>query len=147
MATYTKPSDHPVANPILTGVLAQIVAAESAAEGRRETAFPTLVRYSDAGKCARAIALERFLPEEEQRVDIASAYVMWLGRLIHEHVQAAIVETYGGVAEQTSHIEDLCAGHADWVGIISGTEAGKICYELKTEGAYAFDKAVGLNRK
>lgn len=147
MATYTRSSDHPVQHPVLTGVLAQIVAAESAAEGRRETAFPTLVRYSDAGKCARAIALERLVPEGEQEVDIASAYVMWLGRLIHEHVQSAIVETYGGIAEKTSRIGDLCAGHADWTGIIADTELGKICYELKTEGAYAFDKAVGLNRK
>ena len=105
------------------------------------------MRYSDAGKCARAIALERLLPEGEVAVDVAGEFRMWLGRMIHEHVQAAIIETYGGVAEQTSHVGDLCAGHADWVGIISGTELGKICFELKTVGAYAFDQSIGLKRK
>jgi hypothetical protein len=163
MATYTLPADHPVKTPILTGVLAQIVAAEARAEGRRATAFPTLVRYSDAGKCARAIALEQLLPEEEAQgeLDVAGEFRMWLGSLIHEHMQQAIIDTYGGVAEKTSslgeveHVDDdgnllfatLMAGHADWTGIIADTDLGKICYELKTVGAFAFDQSIGLNRK
>jgi len=155
MATYTKPSDYPVNHPLLTGVLAELIAEESFAEGRRETAFPCLMRYSDAGKCARAIALERILPvsEDPASIDVAGEYRMWLGRLIHEHVQASIIQTYGGVAELTSQLGQatdetaMAAGHADWVGIIDGTELGRICFELKTVGAFAFDQAVGLNRK
>ena len=159
MPTYTLPADFPVQTPILTGVLAQIVAAESREAGRRETAFPTLVRYSDAGKCARAIALEKLLPEEEAQgeLDVAGEWVMWLGKLVHDQVQQAIIDTYGGIAEDLflaprgapSYASPgaLLAGHADWVGIIDGSELGKICYELKTGGGFAFDQAVGLNRK
>jgi|HubBroStandDraft_6_1064221.scaffolds.fasta_scaffold00184_35 hypothetical protein len=160
MPSYTKPTDYPVQNPVLTGVLAKIVAAESFAQGRRDTAFPTLVRYSDAGKCARAIALERILPESEDpaSIDVAGEFRMWLGSLIHDHVQSAIIETYGGTAEKTSQLgvscartgdadDALAAGHADWVGVIDATELGRICFELKTVGAFAFDQAVGLNRR
>lgn len=154
MAEYAASSDHPVPRPVLTQVLAQLIAAESEEAGAREKAFPSTCRYSDAGKCARAIGLESILPRPPI-TDVAGEFRMWIGTLLHEHVQAAIVAAYGGQVEcatslGTAHCgcsNRLASGHADWCGIVAGTDLGRICYELKTEGAYGFDKAIGINRK
>lgn len=70
---------------------------------------------------------------------------MWLGKLIHEQVQEAILATFpGAVVEATSKIEDIVSGHAD--ALITTEEHGRILYELKTKGAYGWDKAVGIQR-
>ena len=47
--------------------------------------------------------------------------------------------------EATSKIEDVVSGHAD--ALIVTEEHGRILFELKTSGAFGFDKAIGLDRK
>lgn len=136
-----------------------MVAEQAVAEGRRRRAFPCVLRYSDAGKCLRQIAIS-FLadqqPDDEDRtmadVDVAGEFRMWLGTVIHELVMDAIRTRHGGALEVPTSLQPLdgsvapmlAAGHADWIGEIDGAS---IAYELKTEGSFGFNSAVGLKRK
>jgi hypothetical protein len=151
--TYAAPSSHPVRTPILTGVLAELIAEESEAAGRRPQAADTFARFSDAGRCGRAIGfswLERTTGQRwssDATDDPAGQYVMWHGRVLHEHVMAAISKRFGGRVEVPSQLGETASGHCDWMGVLETDTLGRTLYELKTVGAYAFDKAVGLKRK
>ena len=138
-------SDWPVKDPIITGVLLDAIHEENQAEGRRPKAADTVTRYSDAGKCARAIAFDAMGIEPSDPADLAGEWVMWLGRLLHEEMQKAILDTFpGAVVEATSQLGDTVSGHAD--AVVKDPEMGRILYELKTTGAFRFDLATGIQR-
>jgi hypothetical protein len=138
-------SDYPVERPLITGVLLDAIHEANELEGRRPKAFDTITRYSDAGKCGRAIGFDALKTEPSDPPDLASEWVMWLGKLIHEQAQDAILASFpGAIIEATSRIEDIVSGHAD--ALIVTEEHGRILYELKSKGAFGFDKAVGIRR-
>lgn len=110
-------SDYPIKTPLITGVLLDAIHEANELEGRRPKAFDTITRYSDAAKCSRAIAFDSMGVELTNPPDLAGEWVMWLGSVIHEHLQRAVLEKFGKYAmvEVTSRIGDIVSGHADAV--------------------------------
>ena len=139
-------SDYPVKVPLITDVLARRIHTEMMASERKRFAFPTHFRHSDAGKCARYLWYEACGLEQSNPPDIASAYIMWLGTMLHEELQQALPERFPGAQiEVPVRIEDLSSGHLD--AVVRLPDGTKVCYELKTRGSFGYDKAVGWRRK
>lgn len=140
-------SDFPVKTPLITDVLARSIHREMMESERKSFAYPTWFRHSDAGKCGRYLWFEHSGTVQSNPPDVSSAWVMWIGTMLHEELQRALAERY-----PFAHVEypvrhgDLSSGHLD-AAIIKDREHGTICYELKTRGSFGFDKAVGWNRK
>ena len=137
-------SDFPVNHPVLTGLLSERIME---ADDSRGKAFQTTFRYSDAGKCLRAMAYDSLGTQASDPPDAASRWVMYLGQLIHEEIQGAILEHFGAgaVTEHPSRHGALVSGHSDAL-VFEHPELGKVCYELKSTGSFAFNKAIGLDR-
>lgn len=138
--------DAPVAVPEITDVLIAKIYEANLAAGRKEKAFDTPFRYSDAAKCMRQMAFSSLDIEQTDPMDLAGHWVTWLGSLIHEKLQEALRERYPEAKiEGKSALVDLTSGHFD--ALITIPSGEKILYELKTKGTYGFDLAVGILRK
>lgn len=118
--------------------------------GKAHAREGTRLRHSDAGKCARALALGLAgFPREP--IDDAGVHVMNLGTLVHDAWQAALVEQYGDAVqvEVECQVDGLDAsGHIDAVFYEHYEGAGNpsiwtIAYELKTMGGFGYKMAVG----
>ncbi len=146
-------ADHPANDVLLTNLLVRNLLEEAAATPVLEHAFDTLLRHSDAGACARKIGLKVAGYAASEPVDAAGTWVMWLGSRIHEACQEVIAEQYGSAATIEARVrwDDLSAsGHLDaLIDIPDDSPRGfrRVTFELKTKGSFAFDKAVGLQRK
>jgi len=139
-------SDYPVKVPLITDVLARAIHDEMTRSERKRFAFPTRFRHSDAGKCERYLWYEAKGFEQSNPPDVGSAYIMWLGTMLHEELQRALPERYPGAQIETPvRIDDLSSGHLD--AIVRLPDGRKVCYELKTRGSFGYDKAVGWKRK
>lgn len=141
MAEYTRPSDYPQREPLLTHLLIEDIHRRNVEAGTRPKAYDTTFRASDAGHCARAMAYDALGYERTDPPDPAGEWVMWLGSLIGEWVGEAI----GGRSEVQVRHGDLVSGHVD--AVADHPKHGLICFELKTKGSYGFNKAIGLNRR
>lgn len=138
-------SDFPVKQPIITDVLARSIHAEMLAEPPKAFAYPTWFRHSDAGRCGRYLWFEHNNYEVSNPIDVSSAWVMWLGKLLHEELQRCLPERYPDAKiEYKLHHEDLSSGHAD--ALIDDPVYGRILFELKTKNSTQFSKAVGWNK-
>jgi hypothetical protein len=150
-------SNEPVSVPLLTNVLIAKIHAANEEAGPRAKAFDTPFRYSDAGKCARQIGFASLGYRQTEPMDLAGSHVTWLGTLMHEKLQEALLERYPDAeVEGTSSLgstdgvqsfftSDLTSGHFDALLTLPD---GRLClYELKTKGTYGFDLAVGILRK
>jgi hypothetical protein len=147
--------------PILTDALILDIDAANTAAGQKPKAFDTPFRYSDAGRCAMAMALDYLEVPRSEPFDYAGQWVMWVGTMIHEHWQAAAKKRFPNcVAEPVSHVprqiaeKSLSSGHADLLipeatmaAYVEGWTGGDTLFELKTTGGFGFDSAVGVNRK
>ncbi len=139
-------SDYPVAKPIITDVLARSIHREMTSAERKAFAFPTWFRHSDAGKCGRYLWFEHNGEEQSNPPDVSSAWVMWIGTMLHEELQRALPERFPGCnVEPSVRHGDLSSGHVD--ALVTLEDGTKLCYELKTLGSFGFDKAVGWKRK
>lgn len=139
-------SDYPVSQPLITDVLARSIHREMLSAERKAFAYPTWFRHSDAGKCARYLWFEHTNTEPSNPPDASSAWVMWLGTMLHAELQRALVERFPDCkVEVPLHHGDLSSGHAD--AIVTLDDGTKCLYELKTRGSFGFDKAVGWRRK
>ncbi len=144
-------SDFPVKNPLITDVLARSIHEEMLSAERKKFAFPTMFRHSDAGKCQRYLWWEYTETPQSNPPDVASAFVMWLGTMLHEELQHALIQRYPAckvevpVQIDTAEHPGLSSGHLD--AVVRLEDGTKICYELKTRGSFGFDKAVGWRRK
>lgn len=138
----------PVDVPLLTHLLVKKIKADNEAEGERPKAFPTLTRHSDGGKCVRANALAALGHRKTEPMDLAGNWVTWVGKLIHDKFQEALIEAFppGAVTvEVRVRLEhDLSSGHID--AVIRMPDGRLICYELKTKGSYGFNLSIGLDR-
>ena len=138
-------SDYPVAVPLVTDVLARSIQTEMNALGRLPKAYPSWFRHSDAGKCGWYLWFEHHEFEPSNPPDLSSAFVMWLGTMLHKELQRALPERFPDARiEYKVHHDDLSSGHCDAVIDLPGQ---KLVYELKTRGSWGFDKAVGWERK
>lgn len=126
---------------------ALIYRAMQRAEVKLPMAHPDArVRHSDAGKCSRAIAY-RAAGVESEPMDEAGAWVTYLGSLVHEQWQAAILddtlyhEDDNITAEEKVFIAEIpSAGHAD---LIHRHDDIVDVYELKTINGTGFRKLDG----
>ena len=87
-------SDYPVREPLITDVLARAIHREMIEGGRKPTAYPTFFRHSDAGKCSRYLFYEWKKTEQSNPPDVSSAWVMWIGTMLHEELQRALPERF-----------------------------------------------------
>lgn len=110
--------------------------------GDKPKAFDTPFRYSDSGKCARALAYSA-LNYPKDPFDMAGTMVTTLGTEIHEKIQNAISNYYDASFEVPSQVGPT-SGSAD--GIILDGEF-RILLEIKTMGGTAFKKSIGISYK
>ena len=140
-------SDWPTNEPMLTNLLIRKLVKEQRERPELEHAFDTLLRHSDAAGCARKLGLKMAGYQAGEPMDASGVWVTFLGSLIHEQVQAAILEAYPDAEiEAKVRWDDLSAsGHCD--ALIRLPSGWTVMYELKTKGGFGWDKAVGLDRK
>ena len=115
--------------------------AENEARGKKPQAFDTPFRYSDAGKCGRAMGYSA-LGYEGEPFDAAGTLVTTAGTYIHELVQAAIEKRFPGSKFEVPTSLYITSGHCD--GIIETEEYGRVLYELKTMNGTGYRRSVGL---
>jgi hypothetical protein len=139
-------SDFPVKHPLITDVLARSIHREMMTAERKRFAYPTWFRHSDAGKCGRYLWFEHEKVDQSNPPDVSSAWVMWIGTMLHEELQRALPERFPDAqVEVPVRHDSLSSGHLD--AVITLDDGTKVCYELKTRGSFGFDKAVGWRRK
>lgn len=98
-------------------------------------------RHSDAGKCARAVALAALNVPPSDPMDLTGVWNTSLGTLVHDAWQAVIADRYpdAQIEPKVQTINGEGAGHIDAV-FPDGTT---IAFELKTCGGFAYKMAVG----
>lgn len=151
----------PDPEPRFVQLLAEQWRAEDEAAGPKARAFPEArFRHSDAGGCARAIALSALDVPESDPMDLTGVWNTRLGTLIHEAWQEALAERYPGAGIETKlrSCDGEGAGHIDATITIPGENGHSgfdgpgdaldrpdriIAFELKTIGGFGFKMAVG----
>lgn len=134
---------NPTTEPLVTQLL--IEEWREQAQVPKPTALGTPLRYSSAHNCERQWAYNAFDAQPTEPVDASGAWVMGVGTVIHEQVQAAIARRYPDAEFEvpTKH-GDYVSGSCD--AFIPNTELGNVLFELKTMGTFSFDKQIGLKR-
>lgn len=134
----------PDANPTFGHILADWLAAQP---NDRPTAGETKFRHSDAGSCARSIALTAAGVEPSNPPTPSGRWQMSLGTWGHEVFQRAMAEHFGEAVG--CEVDALWSdgfdgsGHSDTLWMLARKTLG----EVKTMGGYGWDLAVGINRK
>lgn len=145
---------YPVDQPLFTSVLVDEIAEASRKAGPKPHAADTRFRYSDCGSCARKMSYVALGIEPSDPFDLGSLWVMWIGTMIHEHLQAALEKKFPGAKSEVVSVTPACdsSGSADEVAegevitsVVVEWQGGKTLYELKTMGGYAFKKSIGLS--
>lgn len=148
-------------------VLTHLLAEKWRQRPDKPTARGTLMRYSSAGSCARQMGYNALSLKNAEAMGAAGFNVLktnpedagdvWapgIGTIIHEAMQAAIVEIFPlalfEVSSQVGSTSGSCDAllDSDDVFSIAGVSLGgtHVLWELKTMGEYAWDKQVGINR-
>jgi len=127
--------------PVFTHLWLKDQMAGNEARGKKPQAFNTPFRYSDSGKCARAMAYSS-LGYEGEPFDAAGTLVTGIGTYIHELVQEAIAKRYPDAKFEIPTQVATSSGHCD--GIIETEEYGRVLYELKTMNGTGYRRSVGL---
>ena len=130
--------------PVFAHLFVEDLMEENAKRGRKPQAFDTPFRYSDAGKCARAMAYSH-LGIDSQPFDGPSTFVTTLGTEVHEWVQDAIQVRYPDAQFELPTRIGVSSGHCD--GVIPTEEYGLVLYELKTMGGTAYAKSIGAGAR
>lgn len=135
----------PVIEPVFTDSHIRELIVRHHTQAPKAKAFDTPFRYSDSGGCVRQLAYKALGIEPDDDTSASGLAVMDLGTMAHEALQEAIGRRYPDAEfEVPTQIDGLISGHCDAVAVIDGE---RTLFEFKTQGAYAFDKAIGLNRK
>ena len=123
---------------------------EDVIEGRKEAgpkakAFETPFRYSDAGKCMRAMAYNS-LGLEGEPFDGPSTLVTEIGSWLHEQIQTAIKKKYPDATFEGKSKLDLSSGHFD--GLVPNVPGlGKVLLEFKSMGGTGYAKSIGAGAR
>ncbi len=121
----------------------------------KPTALGTPARYSDAGSCGRAIGYAALGVTPTNPMDVPGHWVTNIGTLLHEKVQEAIGRKYPEAEFEVptklgDHISGSCDGYLDEAPLVATNPDwtwGSVVFELKTMGAYGYDKQIGLKRR
>ena len=130
--------------PRFTQLFVEDQMARNAEAGKKAQAFDTPFRFSDSGKCGRAMAYS-MLRYEGEPFDAAGTFVTGLGTLLHEIVQEAILGRYPDAKFEVPSKTATSSGHAD--AIIPTDDLGLVLWELKTMNGTAAKKSMGFNTK
>jgi len=130
--------------PRFTQLFVEDQMARNAEQGKKAQAFNTPFRFSDSGKCGRALTYSH-LGYEGEPFDAAGTFVTGLGTLLHELVQEAILQRYPDARFEVPSQSATSSGHAD--AIIPTDDLGLVLWELKTMNGTAAKKAIGFNTK
>jgi len=137
----------PDAEPRFVHLLAELWALDNAAQGDRPNAVVgSRFRFSDAGKCARAVGYKAAGIARTNPMDLSGVWNTRLGTLIHDAWQEALQKAYPGAeVEVRVRIDGLDgSGHGDATVHLDDRV---ICVELKTVGGWAFKNAIGKAAK
>lgn len=104
----------------------------------------TLFRHSSSLACSRRQVFSALGVEATEPFDAAATHVTTLGTLIHERVQDAIGRLWPSAKFEVVSTVGHTSGSADAVIELPDR---RVLFELKTVGAFAFDRAIGLSRK
>lgn len=118
------------------------MAAQREELGPKPKAYDTPFRYSDAGKCSRALAYG-VLGYEAEPMDLAGLLVTSLGSDLHEKIQNSISNYYESSFEVPSRF-GFASGSAD--GVIYD-EDFKVLIEIKSMNGTAYKGSVGVSTK
>lgn len=114
----------------------------------RPTACGTNLRGSNAYACTRALALDLINYPPDHQLDLESLLTFDIGQNLHELTQTALQDTYSNVqTEVTVDLQPLgydMSGHAD--ATYTDQDGKQVCVEIKSQSAYGFSKAVGVNQ-
>ena len=140
-------NDYPVPEPVLGRLFANDLVRQEREKGRRELAFDTPFRASDACACARKMGYD-LAGVSQEPATASGLHVMAFGTEIGERI-GRIAQTHYGPErchlEEPCEIDGLVSGHADvWVKNVP--DKGDVVFEIKCVGSFAFDKATGMNR-
>lgn len=141
----------PDPTPRFSTALLDALEAQRDADGEKATAGGTRIRHSDAGKCARAIALKAAgFPREP--MDPAGVHVTNLGTLVHDAWQEALRRQLGEdnvEVEPTCQVEGLDAsGHIDAIIYVRSTaddDDAAATGSLLAEGGGEGDRLLGVD--
>lgn len=143
----------PDPEPRFVHLLAEQWQAEDEAAGPKARAFPDArFRHSDAGGCARAIALSALDVPPSDPMDLTGVWNTRLGTLIHEAWQEVLRQRFPGATVETRvrSADGEGAGHIDATVQVEvprdddgPTYLHTVAFELKTIGGFGFKMAVG----
>jgi hypothetical protein len=141
----------PDPEPRFVHLLAQLWQLDNEAQGDRPNAVKgSRFRFSDAGKCARAIAFKAAGFERTNPMDLSGVWNTRLGTMIHDAWQEAMVLCFPDAkVEVRVTIDDLDgSGHGDCTVEIVVDDAGRVVViELKSIGGYGFKSSIGKASK
>ena len=130
--------------PVFAHLFVEDLMEANAQRGRKEQAFDTPFRYSDAGKCARSMAYSS-LGLEGKPFDGPSTFVTTLGTEIHEWAQTALAKRFPTAQFEGKSQVATSSGHYD--AMVETEEYGRVLWELKTMGGTAYTKSIGAGVK
>jgi hypothetical protein len=130
--------------PIFTHLFVEDQMRANAERGKKAQAFDTPFRYSDSGKCARAMAYSA-LGYDGEPFDAAGTFVTGIGTMVHEQVQEAIANVYPDSTFEIPTQVATSSGHCD--GVIVTETHGRVLYELKTMNGTAFKQTSGIKTR
>lgn len=145
----------PDPEPRFVHLLAEQWQAEDEAAGPKPRAFEDArFRHSDAGACARSIALSALNVPPSDPMDLTGVWNTRLGTLIHEAWQEVLRERYPDalIEPKVRSCDGEGAGHIDATITVEGGSTDDrgnddsphvIAFELKTIGGFGFKMAVG----
>jgi hypothetical protein len=118
----------------------------TATRDHKPTAMGTRLRYSDAGKCARALSYRALDIPETDPMDAAGVWVTSLGTILHEEWQAVAARRWpDAVFEAASRDAEVdVSGSADaWLPTGIDGDGIPTVFELKTVGGFSYKAKVG----
>jgi hypothetical protein len=134
----------PVPEPQLTHILVTQLEIAAQAAGTKPQAFDTPFRHSEAGDCSRRLSFRALGVETTDPFDLGSRWVAWVGTMIHEHWQQAVLSVFEDLAEAEVKVgTDIASGHLD---LLLNLPDQRVCYELKTVNGFKYSKAVGVDK-
>lgn len=139
------PMDVPIAGAAIEARLAADNARKSAEHEANRPDDPARLAASDAGGCARKVALSRLRVPKDITYDAAALMTFRAGDFYHQITQEAIIQALDARCEVDFDLRPKMSlwGKADAVYEHDGQR--RVC-EIKSQSGYGFDLATGAKR-
>jgi hypothetical protein len=132
----------PDPTPRFARILPDTWAKANAAREAAHKPSGAFFRHSDAGKCARAIAMRAAGVQTSDPMDLTGVWNVTLGTRIHDEWQAAIRNAYPD-AEIERRIGIEAIDSVGYIDAVVTHEGRRVAIELKSIGGFGFKGAVG----